>query len=140
MRRLLAASLGILLAVAGCGGSSSESAGAARQIKLATSDMLKFDPASVSAEAGEKVSFVITNPGSLDHEFTIGDADYLKGHSAEGDSHGGGHGDSKTGATVKVPAGKTARLTFTMPSDAPSYACHVNAHDKSGMKGTVTYT
>ncbi|HVE64389.1 MAG TPA: cupredoxin domain-containing protein [Mycobacteriales bacterium] len=139
MRRLLAACLGIAVAIAGCGGSSSESAKAARQIKIATSDQLRFDPASVSAQAGEKVTFVITNPGALEHEFTIGDADYLKGHAGEGGGHGGGHGDSKDGATVKVPAGKTARLTFTMPSAAPSYACHVDNHDKSGMTGTVTY-
>ncbi len=133
--RLLVLTVGISLVAVGCGGSDGASTDAAREIPLATSDMLRFEPASVTAKAGEKVTFVITNPGSIAHEFTIGSASYLAGHSGGG----GGHGGGDDGGTVKVPAGATARLTFTMPKDAPSYACHVDRHDQAGMVGTVTY-
>ncbi len=69
----------------------------------------------------------------------IGDAAYLDAHAESGEH--AGHSGSDGGASVAVAAGKTGRLTFTMPDgDAPAFACFVDRHDRAGMTGTVSYT
>lgn len=139
MRRLVALSLVPLLAA--CGSDDKPTGPASgRVIQVRTSDALRFDPSTVTAKPGEKVTFEITNPGQLNHEFTIGDAAFQDSHVPSGGSGHGGH-TSGQGASMDVKAGRTVRLEFTMPADtAPTYACHVNQHDKAGMRGMVTYT
>lgn len=137
--RVVPVLLSVSMLLTACGSDDEPAGGAAREIAISTSDELRFDPATISAKPGEKVVLVVSNPGRLDHELAIGDAGYLDSH-AESGKHDG-HGSAKGGASVAVAAGKTARLTFTMPDgDAPSYACTVDRHDKAGMTGTVTYS
>ncbi|MEP7054243.1 MAG: plastocyanin/azurin family copper-binding protein [Actinomycetota bacterium] len=117
----------------------SESSGGGRAIAIATTDALRFEPASITAKAGETVTFVVTNNGTLAHEFAIGSKEYhdemskMTDHMAHGSS-------SMGGAVVAVPAGQTAKLTYTMPDSAPTIACHVDKHDVAGMIGSVTYS
>jgi plastocyanin len=137
MRAVRALPLLLVLPVA-CGGddAKTDDAGdAAREVAISATDALKFDPATVTAKAGEQVTFVVTNTGTTDHEFVVGDEDYQHAHDSDG-GHAHGSGD---GAAADVPAGKTVRVSFTMPADAPVYACHVNDHDAAGMTGTVQY-
>lgn len=137
LRRLAPTVCAVLLLPA-CAGSTDSSAGAAREIAISANDELRFVPSTFTAKPGEKVVLVVSNPGRLDHELAIGDAAYLDSHA-----EGGDHADhaSATGASVSVLAGKTARLTFSMPDgEAPSFACYVDRHDRAGMTGTVTYT
>lgn len=133
MLRVVALSV---LVVAGC--SSGSPPPAARTVTLTASDALRFEPSTVTARAGEKVRFEISNTGAVTHEFAIGDASFHAQHvaaSAGAHQHGGLQG----GTVVGVPAGKTATVTFTMPDQPPAFACYVDSHDKAGMKGTVTY-
>ncbi len=144
MRRTACLLLALPLALAGCGGDDKKgSAGGGREIAVKASDSLRFDPATITAKPGERVTFVVTNTGAIDHEFAIGDDAYQAEHGKEmasGGGHGGGHGGkAKGGTAVALPPGKTVRVDFTMPDRPPSYACHVAAHDQAGMKGTVTY-
>jgi uncharacterized cupredoxin-like copper-binding protein len=143
MRRAAAALAALALAATACAGDKQDTAGtdakADREVAITTTDALRFEPATVTAKAGETIRFVITNNGRVAHEFAIGSQKYQDEASKAG-GHGGGHGgDSKDGAVVAVPAGKTARLTFTMPDSPPLFACHVDNHDDAGMKGAISY-
>lgn len=139
MRRLVAA--GAFLLLAGCGSDGSGDAPAARVVEVKALDTLRFDPSTLSAKAGEAVEFRVTNTGATAHEFVIGDADYHAAHeeaAASGGSHAVHAGKGK-GAAVEVAPGETKTLAYTMPDAAPTYACHIAAHDDAGMKGSVTY-
>lgn len=128
----------LLVAAAGCGGDdepTGDTGTPSRQVAISATDALRFDPATITATAGEKITFVITNTGKTDHEFVIGGPDYQAAHGSGG-GHAHGAGD---GASAEVKAGQVARVTFTMPSEAPTYACHVDNHDDAGMTGQVTY-
>jgi Cu+-exporting ATPase len=109
-----------------------------RAFTIETSDQLRFNPASIDVREGETIAFTITNGGSIDHEFVIGDAAVQSEHEAE---MGGGMGemDEDEGNAVLVPAGKTATLIYTF--DQPGtlfYGCHVAGHYAAGMEGTIT--
>lgn len=138
MRRL-AVALSLLLA--GCGGSGDgNDAPTARVVEVKALDTLRFDPATVSAKAGETVVFRVTNSGAQPHEFVVGDAAYHDAHEkALGTSASHGHHATGEGAAVTLDAGETKDLSYTMPSSAPTFACHLASHDDAGMKGTVTY-
>ncbi len=142
MRRNAALLIVLASVLTACGGGTkadapASTAKAARQVAISTTDALRFEPATLTAKAGETVEFVVTNSGKLAHEFAIGSQKYMDDAAM---AHGGGHGaDSAEGAVVSVPAGKSAKLTYTMPQAAPTYACHTDRHDKAGMVGTVTY-
>jgi uncharacterized cupredoxin-like copper-binding protein len=144
MRRTAAVFAALAIAATGCAEDKNEPAGtnakADREVAMSATDQLRFEPATVSAKPGETITFVVTNTGRAAHEFAIGSQSYQDEASKAG-GHGGGHDDdSKDGAVVAVPAGKTARLTFTMPDSPPVFACHVDNHDDAGMKGTITYS
>jgi plastocyanin len=128
------------LAACGSEGSAESGSGALRTVEVRASDALRFDPATVAAKPGEKVTFRIVNTGAQVHEFVIGDAAFHEAHE-KAMSGGGGHGGHHAagGGAVEVAAGQTATLTYTMPDEAPTYACHISQHDDAGMKGTVTY-
>ncbi len=146
-RRTLAVGVLLLLLTGACSTGSGKPA-QARLIRLTVTDALRFEPATVTARAGEKVRFEITNTGGVNHEFAIGSASFQERHAARiasgspgppdhGGGHGGGHGAG--GAAVDVPAGRTATVDYTMPAEPPVFACHLNAHDQAGMRGAVTY-
>lgn len=146
MRRMpLVLALTALLASAcasGADGRAAKPEAFDREIPVAVTDALRFEPATIRTAAGETVKFVITNSGRVDHEFAIGSPDFLTAMSESARGHGGGHsGDLPDGGeVVGVPAGKTATLVFTMPAEAPAFECHVDRHDRAGMTGTITYT
>lgn len=127
----------LVLLLGACGGDGGSGDGGARTVEVKTLSTLKFDPATIAARAGEKVTFRVTNTDGQDHEFVIGDAAYQASHESAG-SHGG-HGSGDGGAAVTVKPGETKTLDYTFPDKAPTYACHLNSHDDAGMTGTVTY-
>jgi Cu+-exporting ATPase len=109
-----------------------------RAIAIETTDQLRFNPSEVDVREGETVAFTITNSGSSEHEFVIGDAAVQAEHEAE---MAGGMDDMDVdGANaVSIPAGKTATLIYTF--DQPGtllYGCHVAGHYAAGMEGTIT--
>jgi uncharacterized cupredoxin-like copper-binding protein len=51
-----------------------------RMIEIDALDALEFDPDSVEVESGDVVTFVVTNVGSDDHEFVLGDEAFQTEH------------------------------------------------------------
>jgi uncharacterized cupredoxin-like copper-binding protein len=97
----------------------------------------KYLPAAIEVRAGETVRFVITNTGTLDHEFVLGSSSEQQEHETEMSLHpNSGMHDRNA---VAVPKGKTASLiwTFTGPMTI-RYACHLPGHYVAGMYGVLT--
>jgi uncharacterized cupredoxin-like copper-binding protein len=110
-----------------------------RSIAIETTDQLRFDPSAIDVREGETVAFTITNSGSVEHEFVIGDAQVQAEHEAEMTSGGLNEMDQEEGNAVSIPPGKTATLIYTF--DQPGkllYGCHVAGHYAAGMEGTIT--
>ena len=136
--------LALVLALPACasGGHDAHSdVASGRIVTMTVSDALRFDPSTVTAKAGEKVTFRIANAGKLDHEFVLGDAAFLTMHREQMmTSQSPGHDAHGTGGTaVDLPAGQTVNVDVTMPATAPTFACYVDRHADAGMTGTVTY-
>ncbi len=77
-----------------------------------------YEPAQVQVRPGEKVTFVITNRGSQDHEFESDEAGIEE---------------------VVVPAGRTRRVHWQAPSRPqtfPAY-CDLPGHREAGMELTI---
>jgi len=130
------------LILAGCGGNSSKGATAQpadpsksnRTVEIKTTDDLKFDPATVSVKRGEAVTFQVTNPSKIDHEFKVGDKAFQEHHAEE--TKGMGADDDSTGFSMKP--GETKTITFTFPNSGTLfYGCHEPGHYPAGMKGEI---
>jgi uncharacterized cupredoxin-like copper-binding protein len=93
-------------------------------------DELKFDPSTEPAAAGETVSFVLVNAGTVTHEFQVGPAAAVAANKVDG---------KKVVEVADINGGHVAELTYTFPvTGAYAFACHVTGHYEAGMKGTVT--
>lgn len=118
-------------------GEPASASDADRTIDVSASDELSFDPESIEVEAGEVITFSVTNDGNIDHEFVLGDESYQKDHEmamSEGMEHG-----SEDDSAVPLPPGDTAELTWRFTeSGEVQFACHVAGHYEGGMFGTVT--
>lgn len=122
-------------------GEPAEAADADRTIHIEAGNELTFDPAELAVSAGETITFRVTNTGSLEHDFLLGNEEAQEEHEAEmAEMMASGeemeHSDPNA---VSVPAGETAELTwhFTEPGTV-LYGCHVTGHFAAGMKGTIT--
>ena len=116
-RRLLAA-FAALAVLVGIGASSvlARSQMGTPKVKVTALDTLKFTLSTKKAHHG-KVSFVVTNKGSLKHDFWIaGKKTALLGHN------------------------KTVTLTVTIKKGKNAYKCTVPGHAAAGMKGTFIGT
>lgn len=128
------------LILAACGddvGGTSEVGGDVRTIEISALDELAFDPASVEVAVGETVRFVVTNEGSAEHEFIVGNAELQMEH--EGQMAGGHDGADSGYPALTLEPGQTMEATVTF--DEPGqllYGCHVPGHFDGGMVGTIT--
>jgi len=113
-------------------GSPADASEAAREIEVAALDRLRFDPPTIEVEAGEVVTFVVTNEGKTEHEFVLGDEEYQKAHGS-GEDH-----DMSGENAIMVAPGRTEELTWRF-DDAGEvlYGCHVNGHYDGGMVGAI---
>lgn len=164
MKRLVIAGVAVMLLLAACGGSheghdaggreaasGTEGSGqdsepgfgsaavaseATRTVEVNALDALAFEPGSIRVEAGEVVTFVVTNPGRVPHEFVLGDEEYQEEHE---EMMQGGHEMEHGDNAVELPPGETAELTWRF-ADAGEvlFACHVAGHYEGGMVGTIT--
>jgi uncharacterized cupredoxin-like copper-binding protein len=120
------------LLLAAC--SSSASAEATR-IEVQLTDALTIEPAEMTVPAGVPVTFVVTNTGSIDHEFFLGDEAAQAEHEQEMQAGGMAH-DEPMG--IGVEPGDTKELTVTFAEAGSILAgCHVAGHYAGGMKATV---
>lgn len=113
----VAATLGVaLLAALACGGGGGAAAGTSATVKLSE---FKFEPAQLSATAGQPVKVTLQNSGTVVHDFTVKGLDKA--------------------TSPKVAAGQTSTFEFT-PSKAGTYeiVCTEPGHEQGGMKGTLT--
>ena len=135
MRRSMPVGLGVALLAAGlvaCGGDDGT-------IEVSALDEFRFDPEEVTVQAGQEVTFVITNDGEMVHEFVLGPEMVQMAHE-EAMAEGEEMDMDMEGqlAAVELEPGETAEVTVTFaePGEMP-YGCHEPGHFDAGMFGTV---
>jgi uncharacterized cupredoxin-like copper-binding protein len=110
---------------------------AATRIEVKLTDALRMEPAAMAVPMGVPVTFVVTNAGSADHEFFLGDEDAQAEHEQEMTAMGGMNHDEPDGIALK--AGETKELTHTFNTAGTTLAgCHVTGHYGGGMKAQIT--
>lgn len=112
---------------------------AATRIEVTLSDALKIEPASMTVPAGQPVTFVVINKGTVLHEFVLGDAADQDAHDREMMANGGMSMPKDEPMAIGVEPGKTKELTVTFDTPGQTLAgCHVVGHYAAGMKATIT--
>ena len=149
--RHLALAPALVLIAAACSGAGSTSSpsvpaaspsaaasAAAQRIEVMLTDALKMEPAEITVKAGQPVTFVVTNTGSTDHEFYLGDEAMQSEQEAMMQSGEMVH-DTADGVSLK--AGETKELTYSFDEVGETFAgCHFPGHYAGGMKATITVT
>lgn len=112
---------------------------AARTLNVTALDTMRFEPANLSAKAGETIRFVVTNTGRVQHDFTIGDAAMQLEHEQMMNSMP----DMKHHEpnAVSIPPGETRTLLWQF--DQPGVfeiGCHESGHYPAGMRAAVKVT
>ncbi len=116
--------------------SGASASGAPMRIEVKLLDTLRMEPATMTVPAGVPVTFVVTNSGSTDHEFYLGDEDAQAEHEKDMMSGGMPH-DEPEGIAVKP--GETKELTYTFAKAGETIAgCHVAGHYGGGMRAGIT--
>ncbi len=140
----------LVLVVSACSGGSTPSPSVAasvppvgsgspgvQTIAVKLTDALKMEPAQMTVKAGQPVIFMVTNAGSIQHEFYLGDEPAQSNHEREMMSSGGMTMDEADGIVLKP--GETKALTHTFASAGFSLAgCHETGHYAGGMKAAIT--
>ena len=85
------------------------------------SDGMFFEPAEITVAPGARVTFVIKNEGSVDHEFES----YREGEAGIDE--------------IIIPPGATRRVSWTAPSEAATFPvyCDLPGHRAAGMEITL---
>lgn len=120
-------------------GEPAEASEADRTVEVNVDDDLAFEPAQFEAEVGEVITFQISNTGSVEHEFVLGDQE-AQDQMAEMMDSGDDHAHSgDMGNAVTIHAGETAELTWRFTTEGTVLiGCHVPGHWEAGMQGAVT--
>jgi uncharacterized cupredoxin-like copper-binding protein len=121
-------------------GEPGDPASADRVVEVTTTDGLRFEPSSIDVAAGETISFVVSNPGQVPHEFVIGDQAFQVEHAEEmAGGVGMMHGEPNL---VSVDAGETKELTWTFSTamEGLEFGCHVPGHYEAGMVGQFPFS
>ncbi len=121
-------------------GSAADPADATREIEIAATDDLRFDPSSVEVEAGEVITFVVHNKGEIEHEFVLGDEAFQSAHEAEMEEMAeDSHRMADTDNGFKLGPGETKEITWEFTEGGEVlFGCHEPGHYEGGMVGTVT--
>ncbi len=114
-------------------------AGSGVRIAVKLIDALKMEPSQMSVPVGQPVTFVVTNAGTADHEFFVGDEAAQGAHEMEMSSMGGmGMGqDEPNGIGLKPGETKELKMTFAAAGSMIA-GCHITGHYPAGMKATIT--
>jgi uncharacterized cupredoxin-like copper-binding protein len=119
-------------------GEPADPATATRVIEITAADDFTFTPDSVTVEAGETITFRVTNVGAIPHDFALGDADFQAEHEEEMAEMGDGMGHDEPNVFTLEP-GETNEMTWHFTGSGEIlYGCHETGHYAAGMKGTVT--
>ena len=110
---------------------------AARTVQIEAKDTV-FEPAQLDVQAGETVSFSITNAGKAVHEFTLGDEAMQREH-AQMMEHIPAGMSHDTSNSLTLEPGETKTLTWRFGDPATlEFACHQPGHYEAGMRGVLT--
>lgn len=110
---------------------------ATRTVRVAMSDKMRFEPASLTIRQGETVKFIVRNGGKVMHEMIIGTMKELKRHAELMRKYPTMEHDDPFG--THVAPGKTGTIVwqFTKPGEY-HFGCLVPGHFESGMVGQIT--
>src|SRR6266498_5396745 len=98
-------------------------ASAPRLVQVDMSDQLKFVPSEIGVAKGETVTFLLTNLGTVVHEFAVGPADKVDADEVDGTIVK--EADEIDGHHLKT-------VTYTFDGAGPySFACHEPGHFES---------
>jgi uncharacterized cupredoxin-like copper-binding protein len=115
------------------------SVAAVTRIEVSLSDMMRIEPATMTVPAGRPVTFVVTNTGTVLHEFTLGDEADQAAHDREMMEAGGMSMPKDEEDAIGVEPGQTKELTYTFAAPGATLAgCHVIGHYAAGMKAEIT--
>ena len=120
-------------------GEPADAASADRVIEIEALDAFAFDPDEITVEAGETVTFRVTNAGAIPHDFTLGDEAMQDEHEAEMAEMGGEMDMHDEPNLLALEPGETEELTwhFTQAGEI-LIGCHQPGHYDAGMKANVT--
>lgn len=112
---------------------------AATRIEVTLTDGMKIEPAAMTVPSGVPVTFVVTNTGTIVHEFTLGDEAEQAAHDKEMLEAGGMAMPKDEEMAIAVDPGKTKELTVTFDKPGATLAgCHVIGHYAAGMRAAIT--
>ncbi len=132
---------------AACGPGASSSASAQPTVPKPTEVQVtmtefKIEPSMTNFKAGAPYRFVVTNKGTVNHDFSISPPvmEGMAGMSSE-DMHKNALA-MVDAADLPPGAMKTVDVTFTKPMSAGEmeFACHTPGHYESGMHVPMTIT
>ena len=131
----------LLILAVGCAGpaASTPPTAASNRVTVSLTDAMRIEPEQMTVPAGQPITFVVTNTGAVDHEFTVGDEEVQDAHEQEMlDMPGMAHDEDNS---IIVPPGETKELVYTFDAAGSSLAgCHIPGHYPAGMKATITIT
>ena len=152
----LAAIALLALSIAGCGGAAAPTpvpstapttapvatpaaTPVAVRFEVALADMLTMTPAAMTVPVGVPVTFVVTNGGTVLHEFVLGDETAQADHETEMQQAGGMSMPVDEPMAIGVEPGKTKEITVTFDKAGTVFAgCHVAGHWLAGMKSVIS--
>ena len=109
-----------------------------RTIRIAATDIMRFNPSVIYVHPGETVRFIVTNTGNLRHEFVIGDKKEQIEHEKEMAKMAGMvMPDEANGISLAPGQTKTLIWQFPAKPGVVEYACHQPGHFAAGMIGKV---
>jgi uncharacterized cupredoxin-like copper-binding protein len=91
-----------------------------------------ISPSSITVEAGDMVTFVVTNDGAAPHEFEVtgsGDAEH---------EHENAHGEASETKLVLAP-GESGELTVMFDGSQEEISCLLPGHYEAGMLMEINY-
>lgn len=102
------------------------------QVKTLDTMRFAFEPPLEQIDEGETIRFVVSNTGTVPHEFFIGDEAEQKEHAAMMvQMPNMVHED---GNTLTVPPGETKEITWAFSGPGPVvFACNIPGHFQAGM-------
>ncbi len=121
-------------------GAPGDASAATRVIEVDANDDFTFGPSAINVSMGETVTFIVTNTGSLPHDFTLGDQATQDGHEDEmaAMAASGEMGEHADPNAVVVEAGETKELTWTFShTGTVLIGCHQPGHYAAEMTGLI---
>lgn len=106
------------------------------KIRETASGKMLFEPDAIHIAQGSVVRFVISNGGTLNHEFFLGSFDEIKEHQLW--NHKYPDSQHEGANAVAVPVGETAELVWEFSSMTNlEFACLIPGHREAGMWGVI---